>query len=571
MGSFRVAGASEYLAITGWGVDDVKLAKKAWVWLGQRCTTIDAVPASYELVAHGITAENFPVVLRAVCTVGPKTEYEVDPLLLRANAKLLAAPRRSNKELVEGVVEGRVRALAAAMSAEQVSAKGAAGFAKEALESAKPDLGKYGLRVYSATVQRLAVHVPAPANTKVSVVAAPAAMGLSVQVGHGSTTVSWSSKVEVVNLSVATNKAGSCVYKQTMVAGTRQQAAAVQIKMAAAQSLMAGGQSMMAGAQSMVAGGQSMMAGAQSMVAGGQSMMAGGQSMMAGAQSMVAGGQSMMAGAQSMMAGGQSMMAGAQSMIAGGQSMMLTPACLAGELPTERKMMQSPYLIVIREEELLEAAIVGSFRVAGASEYLAITGWGLDDVKLAKKAWVWLGQRCKTLDVAPASYEMEAQGVTSENFPVVLRVVYTVGPKIDDKNQLGDQEPPLLLYAKLVAPSKKKEDCSSRVKELVQVALDRHVGAVAAGMAADEILGEGWFAEDVLERVQPDLGKFGIRVYSANVKRLRVRVPARKYISDVVRKMTHLEEAAIAQVEPPRKGCCRRRAWATPTDARPIK
>ncbi|TVU22647.1 hypothetical protein EJB05_32361, partial [Eragrostis curvula] len=190
---------------------------------------------------------------------------------------------------------------------------------------------------------------------------------------------------------------------------------------------------------------------------------------------------------------------------------------------------------------------MATFRVAGAStEYLAITGWGVDDVKLAKKAWVWLGQRCKTLDVAPASYEMEAQGVTSENFPVVLRVVYTVGPKIDDKNQLGDQEPPLLLYAKLVAlPSKKKEDCSSRVKELVQGALERHAGAVAAGMAADEILGEACrFAEDVLERVQLDLGKFGIHVYSANVKRLRVDMPASE------QKMTHLEEElSVAQLE----------------------
>ena len=31
MESFKVADASEYLAITGW-VIDVKLAKKAWVW-----------------------------------------------------------------------------------------------------------------------------------------------------------------------------------------------------------------------------------------------------------------------------------------------------------------------------------------------------------------------------------------------------------------------------------------------------------------------------------------------------------------------------------------------------------
>ncbi|TVU22663.1 hypothetical protein EJB05_32378, partial [Eragrostis curvula] len=177
---------------------------------------------------------------------------------------------------------------------------------------------------------------------------------------------------------------------------------------------------------------------------------------------------------------------------------------------------------------------MATFRVAGASEYLAITGWGIDDIKLAKKAWVWLGQRCKMLDVAPASYEVVAQGVTSESFPVVVRAVYTVGPNIDTGEKRPDKDP-LLLYAKLVAPPSKKEGCSSRVKELVQGALDRHVGALAAGMTLEQIFVKGRksFAEEILDRVQLDLGMFGIYVYNANVKKLSVDVPASKYLADV--------------------------------------
>ncbi|TVU22607.1 hypothetical protein EJB05_32318, partial [Eragrostis curvula] len=305
MATFRIAGASEYLAITGWGVDGVKLVKKAWVWLGQSCTTLDAAPASYELEAHGVTADKFPVVLHTVCTVGPKID---DQKQLGEADPLLPAARRSNRKLVEGVVEVRVRALAAGMTAEQVSAKGAAGFATLALETSQPDLGKYGLRVYSATVERLAVHVPAPANNKVNVVAAPAAMGLSVQVGHGSTTVScWSSKVEVVNLSVATKKAGSCVYKQTKVtkmkailedeAGARQQqAAGVQIKVGGVQSQMAVEQMKMAGEQIKMAMEQVKMAGEQVKMAGAQSKMAGVHIKMAGVQCNMAGVHIKMAG-----------------------------------------------------------------------------------------------------------------------------------------------------------------------------------------------------------------------------------------------------------------------------------
>ncbi|TVU22612.1 hypothetical protein EJB05_32323 [Eragrostis curvula] len=195
---------------------------------------------------------------------------------------------------------------------------------------------------------------------------------------------------------------------------------------------------------------------------------------------------------------------------------------------------------------------MATFRVAGASEYLAITGWGVTDVKVTKKAWVWLGQRCTTLDAAPASYELEAYGITADKFPVVLRAVCTVGPKIDDKKLLGEEDP-LLLYAKLVvaAPSRrsKEEGCSSRVKELVQCALERHVGAVAAGLTLEQIFAKGaaGFAEEVLDRVQRDLGKFGIYVYNSYVKKLSVDVPAAsKHLISDVHKATQLQLGTAA-------------------------
>ncbi|TVU22593.1 hypothetical protein EJB05_32303, partial [Eragrostis curvula] len=207
MGTIRVAGASEYLAITGWGVDDVKLAKKAWVWLGQRCKTLDAAPASYEVEAHAATSDKFAVVFRAVYTtvgLNPKVDAggsgdkgNEDTLLLLHGATAdnkLAAPRHrrsSTKKLVNGVVEARVRALAATMTTEQICVKGSTSFAKEVLESARLDLAKYGLRVYNAADERLAVNMPA---NKVSLAvvdedtrAAPTTTrtGFSMQVNFG--------------------------------------------------------------------------------------------------------------------------------------------------------------------------------------------------------------------------------------------------------------------------------------------------------------------------------------------------------------------------------------------------
>jgi hypothetical protein len=60
---------------------------------------------------------------------------------------------------------------------------------------------------------------------------------------------------------------------------------------------------------------------------------------------------------------------------------------------------------------------MASFKVADASEYLAITGWGIDDVKLAKKAWVFVGQQCKKFSISPVNYEFEVHAMSAEKLP----------------------------------------------------------------------------------------------------------------------------------------------------------
>jgi hypothetical protein len=70
------------------------------------------------------------------------------------------------------------------------------------------------------------------------------------------------------------------------------------------------------------------------------------------------------------------------------------------------------------------------FVVAGPSEYLAITGWGIDDVKLAKKAWVFAGQKCSRFDISPVNYEFNVEAMSSEKLAFNLPAVFTIGPKI---------------------------------------------------------------------------------------------------------------------------------------------
>lgn len=98
------------------------------------------------------------------------------------------------------------------------------------------------------------------------------------------------------------------------------------------------------------------------------------------------------------------------------------------------------------------------YRVASASEYLVITGLGIKDIRITKKAWVLPGQSWTKFDVSPVNYTFEVQAMSAEKLPFLLPAVFTVGPRVDD-------EASLLKYAKLISPHDK---LSNHVKELVQ-------------------------------------------------------------------------------------------------------
>lgn len=98
------------------------------------------------------------------------------------------------------------------------------------------------------------------------------------------------------------------------------------------------------------------------------------------------------------------------------------------------------------------------YRVASASEYLVITGAGIPDIKLAKKAWVLPGQSCTVFDVSPVNYNFKVQAMSAEKLPFILPAVFTIGPRLDDEESL-------LKYAKLISPHDK---LSNHVHELVQ-------------------------------------------------------------------------------------------------------
>lgn len=178
------------------------------------------------------------------------------------------------------------------------------------------------------------------------------------------------------------------------------------------------------------------------------------------------------------------------------------------------------------------------YKVASPSEFLVITGVGITDIKLAKKAWILPGQSCAVFDVSPVNYTFEVQAMSAEKLPFILPAVFTIGPRADDERSLHR-------YAKLISPHDK---LSNHVKDLVQGIIEGETRVLAASMTMEEIFkGTKEFKQEVFEKVQLELNQFGLLIYNANVKQL-VDVPGHEYFSYLGQK-TQQEAANQAKID----------------------
>ncbi|KAH7574092.1 hypothetical protein JRO89_XS03G0250700 [Xanthoceras sorbifolium] len=178
------------------------------------------------------------------------------------------------------------------------------------------------------------------------------------------------------------------------------------------------------------------------------------------------------------------------------------------------------------------------YRVASPSEYLAITGYGIPDIKLAKKSWILPGQFSTIFDVSPVNYTFEVQAMSAEKLPFILPAVFTIGPRVDDKQAL-------LKYARLISSHDK---LSNHTKELVQGIIEGETRVLAASMTMEEVFkGTKEFKQEVFEKVQLELNQFGLLIYNANVKQL-VDVRGHEYFSYLGQK-TQMEAANQARVD----------------------
>ena len=122
---YSVAEPNEYLIITGAGIPNVRITKKAFVWPLQRCSRLSISPFDFSLNLQAMTVEKLQFSLPAVFTIGPDDhidglqKYAVlltgDPRDQSSRSKKAALPvtgaRNHVQDIVKGIIEGETRVI----------------------------------------------------------------------------------------------------------------------------------------------------------------------------------------------------------------------------------------------------------------------------------------------------------------------------------------------------------------------------------------------------------------------------------------------------------------------------
>ncbi|KAF3786087.1 Flotillin-like protein 3 [Nymphaea thermarum] len=634
---YKVAKASEFLAITGYGIKDIKLAKKAWILPGQCCSTFDISPVNYTFEVQAMSAEKLPFVLPAVFTIGPRVDDE--DCLLKYARLITPHDKLSShvKELVKGIIEGETRVLAASMTMEEIF-KGTKDFKSEVFGKVQLELNQFGLLIYNANVKQL-VDVPgheyfsylgqktqmeAANQAKVEVAEAKMKGEVGSKLREGQTLqnaakvdadtkiystqregeskmaeIRMQTEVKVfenereaevaeANAELTTKKAEWS--RQAMIADVEAAKAvairdaelqqAVEMKKAATETERLRAQLLskanveletkMKEADSLYyqkkkaaeaalfekekeAEGRKVAAEA-AFFAKQQEAEAELYMQRKAAEARVASAEAEAYYVGKMLAalGGDYMALRDYIMIKEGvyQEIAKTNAQAVnglnpkisvwnngsegvgsgdgGAAPTAMKQIAGVYKMlpplfetVHEQTGMLPPTWMGSLKASAPAEYLAVTGHGIRDIKLVKKAWILPGQSCIAFDISPVNYTLEVQAMSAEKIPFLLPAVFTIGPRVDNSESL-------LKYSRLI-PSHGKP--SSYVKELVEGIIEGETRAVAASMTMEELFkGTKEFKSELLSKVQLELNQFGLHLYHANVKQF-LDVPGHEYFS----------------------------------------
>jgi len=192
--------------------------------------------------------------------------------------------------------------------------------------------------------------------------------------------------------------------------------------------------------------------------------------------------------------------------------------------------------------------------VAKPNQYLAVTGNGFqNDIGIYKSYLKKPFQLVTPIDVTTKNYEFDLHAMTNEKMEFLLPVVFTIGPNIDAGNYEFTKTE-LKKYAMLL----NSITTSNQFEHLIKGILEGETRYISASMTIEDIFrNRAVFKQNIVEKVQAELHKFGLNVYNANIKELQ-DVPGSEYFVFMRQKMREgtNNQAKIDVAEAQMKGTC---------------
>ncbi|KAK2762670.1 hypothetical protein FQN54_000844 [Arachnomyces sp. PD_36] len=186
------------------------------------------------------------------------------------------------------------------------------------------------------------------------------------------------------------------------------------------------------------------------------------------------------------------------------------------------------------------------YNISEPNEYLVLTGAGIEEIKITKKAFIMPWQKCSRISISPFDFSMNLQAMTIEKLQFALPAVFTIGP---DNNMDALKKYALLLSETEANTTTGKAPTSSKrnhVQDIVKGIIEGETRVIVSGMTMEEIFKERQiFKAKVIENVQNELDQFGLRIYNANVKELQ-DTPGSEYFAFLSRKA---HEGALNQAK----------------------
>lgn len=155
------------------------------------------------------------------------------------------------------------------------------------------------------------------------------------------------------------------------------------------------------------------------------------------------------------------------------------------------------------------------FCISEANEYLVVTGAGIEDVRVVKKAVVYPWQKVARISVTPMDFSLNLQAMSIEKLQFALPAVFTIGPDNDPEalkkyalllTGAPDGKEPPSATTKAISPTSR-----SHVQDIVKGIIEGETRVIVSSMTMEEIFKERQiFKQKVIENVQKELEQFGL-------------------------------------------------------------